>query len=94
MLTIGAHGAQTSQTYREPVVTPWRPGGLAIEATLGLKIRIHLESVESHLSVSLHQLLSNVTLRRCHLSTNAHDNNLGTASKLCIKSLKTVSGYS
>ena len=91
MLTIGAHGAQTSQTYREPVVTPWRPGGLAIEATLGLKIRIHLES---HLSVSLHQLLSNVTLRRCHLSTNAHDNNLGTTSKLCIKSLKTVSGYS
>ena len=52
------------------------------------------ESLESHLSVSLHQLLSNVTLRRCHLSTNAHDNNLGTGSKLCIKSLKTVSGYS
>ena len=48
----------------------------------------------SHLSASLHPLLSNVTLGRCHWSTIAHSNNLGTASKLCIKSLKTVLVYS
>ena len=56
MLTIGGHGAQAAQAYGEPVVTPGRPRGLAIETRLGLEIRIHGESVISHLSVSLHQL--------------------------------------
>ena len=46
VLTIGAHRAQTPQAYREPVVTPWRPGCLAIEPALGLEIRIHVEIVE------------------------------------------------
>ena len=45
MLTIGGHGAQATQTYGEPVVTTGGPGGLAIEPTLGLEIRIHVESV-------------------------------------------------
>ena len=42
MLAIGGHGAQATQAYREPVVSPGGAGGLAIEPALGLEIRIHV----------------------------------------------------
>ena len=47
VLTVGGHGSQTSQTNGEPVVTSWS-SCVAVETTLSLEIRIHLDSCLCH----------------------------------------------
>ena len=37
VLSIGGHGAETSQAYGEPVITSWS-SGLSVETTLSFKI--------------------------------------------------------
>ena len=67
VLAIGGHGAQPTQAYREPVVSPGGAGGLAIEPALGLEIRIHVEVVIRPVTWQPHSsTMTSVTLRCCH----------------------------
>ena len=58
MIAVWRHGAQTSQTYRESVVTSWS-SCVPIKSTLCFKIRIHCVQLTYQLSLELWILNSN-----------------------------------